>query len=167
MADKTGDTRHADNFGEEQRGGCEGGEERAEERSSHKDDDTSKADAPRIEDATDRARKVLRGATEWYKSNPAAWRYIVRRAMHLAGEGQRIGVQRLVEEVRAHDFADITGGATKTNNSYVAVFARKLVSQWPPLAPYIVLRASALDAVMDGKGECWRVPFDWSDYDGE
>ena len=167
MARKKEDTRRASNFGREQRGGCEDGEERAEVRSSRTNDDTSKADAKHVDDSIDRARRTLRRANEWYRRNPRAWRYIVRRAMHLAEEGQRIGVRRLVEEVRAHDFADIAGCATRTNNSFVPVFARKLVTQWPTLAPFIELRTSALDAVMDGKNDRWGVPFDWSAIDAE
>lgn len=167
MARREEDTRHAADFGEAQRGGCVDGEERADVRSSRISDDTNKGAAAHIEDSAARARKTLRMANEWYRCNPQAWRYIVRRAMHLAEEGQRIGVRRLVEEVRAHDFADIAGCATRTNNSFVPVFARKLVTQWPSLAPFIELRTSALDAVMDGRNDCWGVPFDWSAIDAE
>ena len=167
MARKKEDTRRAGHFGEGQRGGCENGEGRVGVRPPRTTDDTSKADAEHVDDSIDRARRTLRRATDWYRRNPQAWRYIVRRAMHLAEEGQRIGVRRLVEEVRAHDFADIAGCATRTNNSFVPVFARKLVTQWPSLAPYIELRTSALDAVMDGRNDRWGVPFDWSAIDAE
>lgn len=97
-----------------------------------------------------RARKMLKAFDRWRELNPRAWQYVVYLAKELAGSGQRIGAQRLVEAVRAHDFCDVDGKPTRTNNSYTALISRTLVKQHPWLMDYIKLRRSVYDVILEG-----------------
>ena len=94
-----------------------------------------------------RARKVLREFESWRERNPQAWQYVEYLAQELAGSGQRVGSQRLVEAIRARDFCDVNGAPTRTNNSYTALISRTLVKQHPWLADYIKRKRSIYDVL--------------------
>ena len=172
MPSKNMGTRHAESRQSLQRDGSGAEEERAGACSSHTSDDTcppkasASACGKRYSNRTiENGRRVLREAAKWQRPTPPAWSYIVREALRLAAEGKRIGVQRLIEYVRAHDFADTEGKPTKTNNSFVPVFSRQLVRKYPRLSDYIERRASVFDVI--GVGECPPVGFDFSSIESD
>lgn len=171
MPKKNKRTRRAADFGEAQRDGSRAETEREGGQSLNVNDNRTVEIMPAecgkrySNRAIENGKQVSCAAVSWQQDNPFAWAFIVRGAVRLASMGQRVGVQRLIEEVRAHDFADRYGKATKTNNSFVPVFSRQLVRRYPYLSDYIERRASVFDVI--GVPECPPVGFDWDSINHE
>lgn len=93
-------------------------------------------------------RTVLRHALAWREMNPRAWGYACAIALGDARNGKRVGSQRLVEIIRAHDFTDEAGRPTKVNNDFAPIFARWMIAEHPEVAPFVERRESVYDLLL-------------------
>lgn len=98
-----------------------------------------------------RGRETYADAMEWREANAGAWRYIVHRYTEIGESGRRIGVQRILEEVRARGelaFTDARDIPFSVNNSHAPVFARMLCREHPLYASRVEKRRSVQDVIM-------------------
>ncbi|MBQ9021155.1 MAG: hypothetical protein IJ113_03955 [Eggerthellaceae bacterium] len=96
-----------------------------------------------------RARLTLHRAERWRENNPDAWNRMVAQALELAALKQPIAVQALLESVRKKAFVDRYGNDTRVSNGYRAIFARWLIAEYPETRPYIRLRNSVFDVLLE------------------
>ena len=88
-------------------------------------------------------------AREWIKANPELWQKFTDYALDQAANKGHISVAWLAEDVRQHDYVNRIADPVKLNNSFKAVFARLLIKEHPCVRPYITIRKSDHDHLLD------------------
>ena len=91
-------------------------------------------------------------ALEWIKANPQPWDRFVAYALNEAEHERRISVRYIAEDVRMHDYVNDAGDPCKLNNSFIPIFGRILVRDFPEVEPYIELRKSQYDELLERRG---------------
>lgn len=87
---------------------------------------------------------LRRKASEWAQDNLRAYQWLANRCFELIRQGfKRLSINRLMEELRDARIdmsADKRG--FKLNNNHRPYIARKLVADYPELAPYFRFRVT-------------------------
>ena len=96
------------------------------------------------------ARIVLAKFEIWDKANPDAWPLIVDEAMREVENKRRFGVRWIMENLRKVERTDRCGEPFHWPNEYAPIIARRLVREHPECKPFISLRKSRFDALMNG-----------------
>lgn len=92
-------------------------------------------------------------AREWIKANPSLWQKFADYALDQAANEGHISVAWLAEDVRNHDYVNRISDPVKLNNNFKAVFARLLIKRYPHVRPFITIRKSGYDHLLDEGNE--------------
>lgn len=146
---KDENTRHAADFGENQRDGREGETERKGGSSHNEDDNRSKTggNGTPTEKQMRNAKRTMGKAVRLRLNYPEVWKGIEAHALGVASKGQRVRVQYLLECSAQKDYIDPHGSDLSITNDCAAVFARWLIADHPELAAYIKTGRSVFDGL--------------------
>lgn len=64
--------------------------------------------------------------------------------------GRRFGAQEIAERLRWNEFVGQDGEGFRLNNALVAAYVRLLIRDFPECRPFVTLRRSRFDALMEG-----------------
>lgn len=99
------------------------------------------------------AEEMLGKCNAWIANNPRAWRYLKTKARESIRYRTRFSIKRELERLRDSGLVRLTDDAYKISNSYSAVLVRLLVKEMPRLYPYVTVKKSKVDGVLDWKPE--------------
>ena len=90
-----------------------------------------------------RAIKLAEREPDWFD------RFFVQPVLESASRQRHISIKQLMENARAKDFTGLDGEPVKLNNNFAPIFARLLVKRYPHIKPYLEMRRSSYDHILE------------------
>lgn len=94
---------------------------------------------------------IVNAAHEWVRLNPDLWDELQCWAVSNARAGRPFALREWIERVRWHDRVNGAGGDVKIRNEFSTVFGRMLVNKFPVVRPFISLKKSKYDFMLNDK----------------